>query len=244
MTVTLVGSFSGAPGATTLAVALAASLPGGVVVDGDWPGGRLAARLGVPREPGILSLAAHRSGGSLDDFVQRLPDGRALVAGPESAEVAEATWRSGGSGLATQLSEWPGEIVVDAGRLSPSSPVFHHLAPVAARVLAVVANDAAELAVAASAVGRVRSATSYLVLALAGERPYSSAHVASALGCAVIGVIPRDAAAAAAAGSVGLHRNLRATRWARSVRSIAETLVSIAETESVAATRSWSGASI
>ena len=61
MTLVVVGSVAGSPGATRLAIGLAAAWPDAgrrrVVVEADPDGGRLGAELGVGVEPGLMALA-------------------------------------------------------------------------------------------------------------------------------------------------------------------------------------------
>ena len=61
MTVIAIGSVAGSPGATSLALGLAAAWPDSsharVVVEADPDGGRLGAELGIGVEPGLMALA-------------------------------------------------------------------------------------------------------------------------------------------------------------------------------------------
>lgn len=222
MSVVLVGSCSGSPGATTLTMALASSWPDGVVVEADWQGGRLAARFALARDPGIVTLAAARDTWALREHAQVLPAGLHVVVGPESGEAAAALWDSAGAVLATRISMSSERVAVDGGRLSSTSPVVAHVARLASVVMCVVRNDAAELAVAAPAVAALRRAGATAGLVLVGANPYGPQEVEQALKAPVFGVLPWDPAAAASISVGKAHRNLRASEWARAVRSLAE----------------------
>jgi MinD-like ATPase involved in chromosome partitioning or flagellar assembly len=222
MSVIAVGSFTGAPGATTVAAALAASWPGSLLVEADWQGGRLAARFGLRRDPGVMTLAADREASDLAAHAQRIPLGVPVLVGPESGDAAERLWSSSGSVLARRLAAHAAPVVVDCGRLSMGSPVVMHLLPSSSAVLVVVRNDPGELAAAAAGFARLRQTVPSVFLVLSGEAPYRAAEVEAALSVPVVAVIPWDAGAAGAVSSGAPHRNLRSTRWARSVRSLAD----------------------
>lgn len=135
-----VGSVRGAPGATTLVLAVASrwrAVVGrpAVVVEADPDGGCLAARLGLAARPGLTELAgAARSGladpGDVWAFAQtaRPSGGRrevTVVVGPAAAEPAHAALRAAaeplGAGLGTAVDH---DVIVDAGRLRPGSPAL------------------------------------------------------------------------------------------------------------------------
>ena len=224
MTMRVVGSLSGAPGATTVALALAASWPEAVVVEGDWQGGRLAARFGLRRDPGLVTLAAARDSFDIDAHVQVLPGGVGVVVGPESGDAAEGLWSSAGAVVAARLSSTPRTVVVDTGRLSSSSPLAAHVVPLASSVTLVVRNEPGDLAVAAASIARLRRANPTVALVVVGSSPYTAVEIADALAVPVLAVVPWDPAAAAAVSSGAAHRNLRATGFARAFRSLAEAL--------------------
>ena len=136
MTLVVVGSVTGSPGATSLAIGLAAAWPDAarrrVVVEADPDGGRLGAELGVGVEPGLmaLALAARTSTGlTADDLVER---GAAAVAdwsvipAPASPEQAHSALVHAAGSLAAVMAGDPlGPVwIVDAGRLSTRSPAL------------------------------------------------------------------------------------------------------------------------
>jgi hypothetical protein len=210
-------------GATTLAMALAGVLDGAVLVEADADGGVLALRYGLSREPGLVSLAASRQPPSevIADHAQRLPGGMAVVVGPESAERATQLLRSAGQRIAGLLSG-AGEVdlVVDIGRLSPSSPGTA-LAAAAPLVLVVVRPRAEELVAAAE---RVAVLGERAGLVLVGSGPYSAAEVTSQLGCRVIGTVAHDQRGARALAEGGSSRALGRSALVRSVRTLAAAL--------------------
>lgn len=226
MTVLVVGSLHGSPGATTVAVALAGCLRGAVVVEADCDGGVLAARFGLAREPGLVTLAADRNGRGDDALVrhtQPTPGGVPIVVGPESSEHATWLWRSVGSVLVESLRQHEGLVVVDAGRLAPTAPSTEALAGATMSVI-VVRPRADELAiVAARLAGQGNGPRPSLVLV--GDRPYSAMEVATELGCDVLGVVADDPRAVSTLWGGGSRRLLARSPFARSMRSLADTVV-------------------
>ena len=95
------------PGATTLAVALAAlaSEREPLIIEADPIGGVLAARACIPLDPGLLTLAAAgRRGVStqlLDAHTQTLANGARVLVAPTSMAHAQAAL----AGLSTSLAE-------------------------------------------------------------------------------------------------------------------------------------------
>jgi MinD-like ATPase involved in chromosome partitioning or flagellar assembly len=221
MSVVAVGSFSGAPGASTIALALAASWPSSTLVEADWQGGQLAARFGLRRDPGVITLAADRDGLDLARHAQRIPPGVSVLVGPESGDAAEGLWSTSGLVLARRMADARRPVLVDGGRLSSRSPVVGHVVPSASTVLVVVRNEPGDLAVAAAGLGALRRVNRSVLVVLAGDSPYGAGEVEAVLSAPVV-VVPWDPQAAAAVSSAARHRNLRATGWARAVRTLAE----------------------
>jgi len=207
-------------GATTVAMTLAGVLDGAVLVEADADGGVLALRYGLSREPGLVSLAASRQPPRevLADHAQRLPGGLAVVVGPESAERATQLLRSAGQRLAGLLSGVGDiDLVVDLGRLSPSSPATA-LAGAAPLALVVVRPRAEELLAGAERVAALGGGAG---LVLVGSGPYSAADVTNQLGCRVIGTVAHDARGARALAEGGSSRGLSRSALVRSVRTLA-----------------------
>ena len=224
MTIVLLGSFSGSPGVTAIAMGLGGSLQDAIVVEADAAGGRLAARWQLRRDPGVLSLAAARGSSDPAEHVQRTSSGVNVLVGTEAGDVAGNVWRSSGAHIATALAQVVGPVVVDVGRYAVGSAAVSAFAGSGAVCFVVVRNDPGELAVAAAG---LRSAASPGApqLVVVGDGPYRPAEVEEVLGAPVAAVVPRDAPAADAAGTGGPHRNLRATPWARAVRTLATSIL-------------------
>lgn len=223
MTAIAVGSVRSG-GATTLAMTLAGVLDDAVLVEADADGGVLALRYGLSREPGLVSLAASRQAAPdvILDHAQRLPGGLAVVVGPESAERATQLLRSAGQRIAGLLAGANDiDLVVDLGRLSPSSPGTPLAA--AASLTLVVARPRAEELVAAAE--RVASLGEGSGLVLVGPGPYSAADVTNQLGCRVLGTVAHDPRGARALAEGGTSRAFARSALVRSVRTLAAILV-------------------
>jgi hypothetical protein len=127
----------GAPGATTLALALAAEAAGpaggtggGLVVEADADGGVLVARYGLAAHPAAPSLdtlvAALASGAGPagpGGHVQRLPGGLAVVPCGVTAEAAAGAVGHLPGRLDALRERTPGRLVLlDVGRVRPTGP--------------------------------------------------------------------------------------------------------------------------
>lgn len=224
MTLVLVGSARGAPGATTLAVTVAAWLERAVLVEADPDGGVLAVRHRLGREPGLVTLAAGQpsAGERLLDHAQRLRGGLPVVVSPESAERAAHLWRTAGTTVVGILSaDHDAPVVVDVGRLRPASPALA-LAPAASLVIVATRPTADELLAAADRARAIGRLNEHVSIALVGEGPYSTSDVAGELGCDVIGTIAHDLRAADALAGGGSTRQLVRSALLRSARGLAE----------------------
>lgn len=222
MTVLVVGSVHGAPGATTTAVALAGCFTGSVLVEADCDGGVLAARFGMTREPGVVTLAADREVGAAGRVLSHshpAPGGVPVVVGPESADHATWLWRSAGAQLAAALHGHDGVVVVDAGRLRPAAPTIDRFGE--ALTLLVTRPRADELAVVAARLAE-HAGGRRPALVLVGDRPYRPADVEGELGCDVLGVVADDPRGVSALWGGGTRRQLARSAFARSVRSLAD----------------------
>lgn len=128
MAVITIGSVAGSPGATSLALALAAAWPRRcLVIDADPDGGRLAARCDVPVRPGLTELAgAARTG--LNDaadvwrFAQRAPSGIDVVVSHPAAEQVASALRAASAPIADALARLDDtDVLVDVGRVRPGT---------------------------------------------------------------------------------------------------------------------------
>ncbi|MGW4115277.1 chromosome partitioning protein [Actinosynnema sp. NPDC004786] len=216
-------SLKGSPGATTLAVALAARWPAparALVVETDPSGGDLGLRFSLFSTPGLVSLAAAaRRGGDADlvwGHIQQLPGGLAVIAAPPDADQACAALAAlapdppGGLGVLRAAANQPGTVVIaDCGRVDPGSPAL----PIVRSSDAVVllsrahADDLAHLPRRLPVVG---GWSPNPMLLLVGEG-YATAEVARELGVPPLGRVPDDPNGAAV-----LCGRPNTLRWGRS----------------------------
>lgn len=234
MSLVCVGSAHGSPGATTTALAIAATWPQQrpcLLVEADPFGGVIAARYGLGDSPGLSSLAATARRGLDDDVVwqhaQQLPGGIPILVGPPTAEEAHAVLRD----LARILADWAVadadiDVIVDCGRISPGSPMATAMTA-GDQVLVVTRPSIDQLRPAAARSAALTSAGVRSALLLVGDHPYGPDEVAATLGVDVAGVIAWDPRTAAVlTGSHGAVRDLRRSRLVRSAATLAAELIS------------------
>ena len=219
----------GAPGATTLALALA--LSGGTdrpvtLIDADPDGGDLAARLGIPTTPGLVTRAAATRHGfdsvETPHHTQAVTPTVGLIAAPSSAEQAATSLTSLGRTFAEITAG--SATVADVGRWGPHSPASDLVAEAAATVL-VIHPTVAGVAHARYQLDDLSKRSRRVVVACAGDRPHSADEVAAALDIDIAFALPIDRRGAALLGaSPGAHRWLRRTALMRAVRSLNELL--------------------
>ncbi|WP_017626880.1 hypothetical protein [Nocardiopsis chromatogenes] len=191
-------SLSGAPGATTLALALAAAWPEpetATVIEADASGGDIAAWRHLPASPGLVELAAaSRLDGPQrrarpEDFTQVLPGGLRACTAPSAADraanavalLAENT---------EALTSGNGIVVVDLGRMAPRSPAVR-LAAAAHATLLVANDDVAHLKRVRDALPALKAGISNLELAVT-TGPHDDAALQEAIGAPVRARIPAD----------------------------------------------------
>lgn len=144
MSLVMVASVKGAPGATTAALALTATWPRpAMLAELDPDGGDIRYRLAgangeaLSEEPGLHTFASHvMEGPDVLDYVQNLPGGLEVLVGlptAEHSEIVDRRWAPVGA----LLEATPGrDVVADCGRLHPLSPA-EELFPYAAALLLV-----------------------------------------------------------------------------------------------------------
>jgi hypothetical protein len=236
-------SAKASPGVTTTLTALVATWPrdrGLVVAELDPAGGDLGVRFDLATEPGLVTLAAagrrQLDGSTFVGHTQPLPfagrpggDGdadravRRLLVGPVAADQAGAALAALRGVLPGVLSSLGADVLVDCGRLDPGSAA--HDVVTEADLLVVVARPVvAEVHHLAARLSGLRPKT--LSLLLVGDRPYSVAEVADAVGANPLGTLPVDdrAAAALTVGRSDGARILRRSRLLRDARAVAEGL--------------------
>jgi hypothetical protein len=224
MSVVALASSKGSPGVTTLAVALASWWPRpSIVIEADPAGGDVAARLALPEEPGLVSLAAaHRrrpiaesSATVLEPFVQETVAGIKAVVAPASPRQAVAAL-----GLlpevAPPLAPRGTDLLVDIGRMSEPAigarGATNRIAFAGNTVWVWVCRpQLADLAHLAAALQDQKAAARNQTIILVGDGSYPSEEVAETLGVTVLGRLPADPVGAAAlwAGET--------KRWRRSI---------------------------
>ena len=231
----VLGAGRSSPGVTTAMLACASVWPDRVLlVEGAEDGGALAARFGLPVEPGLTTLAAasrhgsngDRSAALLGDHVQALPGtGRidALVA-PPSLEVAQALLRTAAARLAGLLDQTDTDVLVDVGRL-PATPLAAPLLASADRLLLVVRPRVEELTALAHRLPHLSGLGPAPELLLVGDRPYGPGDVAEALGVSVAGVLAHDTDAADGLAAVGAVRGLGRSMLLRTAGGVVDRLV-------------------
>lgn len=229
MAFALFGAVRCSPGTTTAVLAVAGCIADAVVVEGDPDGTAIAPRYGLGREPNIASLAT-AARASLDTAVleahsHQLPGGVPVVTGLASPDRAVSFWRNAGPRLAASLAALDGRtVIVDGGRLSPTSPVVPLVEHAALTVL-VARPTPEELLALSHRLPTIRERARACALLLVGERPYRSAEVARQLEIEVLGVIADDPPAAEALAGSGDGRGVRRSALARSARKVAGRLI-------------------
>lgn len=189
-----VGSVKGSPGATTLAVTLAAVWPDGpaVVIEADCAGGDLGGRCWLPDTPGRASLATGvRSGTvSLTEHLARLPCEVQVVVAPAGRHPATVAVgllaEAGPAGWAKERAT-----IVDVGRLDPGTPAAG-LVEVSEVLLVCTRGDEASLMRLADA-GLPSQLARVIVV---GGSDYRLDEIAAAVGLPVAAMLPWDARAA------------------------------------------------
>ncbi|QZL08745.1 hypothetical protein K2224_37505 (plasmid) [Streptomyces sp. BHT-5-2] len=199
----VVGSVSGAPGVTTVALALAVAWPseadGGVrpvMVEADGSGGDLMMRFGLPPTPSLLDVAAAVGKpypGSLLGAVSELPFGvRVVAAVPGRGPCTEAVRLLAGEGGRRVLLGGEGDrgtVLLDVGRIG------HDVEPLleAADQVVLVARGGAEPLTHVSAYGlKAEAYGERLTLAIVGPCPYPSDEIAQSLAIEQVVFLPWD----------------------------------------------------
>jgi hypothetical protein len=204
MTLLVVASVAGAPGASRLALGLAASWPDPdrrrVVVEADPDGGRLGAELGTGVEPGLmaLALASRTSGLTGDDLVERgaapVGDWFLVPAPPSSEQTFSALVHAAGALAAVMGGDRrePGRPVwiVDAGRLSARSPALP-FAKTADHVLVVTAGTFPSLQLVPHRVDALRNAGCAVSVVVVEPTSWSTDEIADFVTADVVTVLPQ-----------------------------------------------------
>ena len=201
MTLVVVGSVAGSPGATSLAIGLAAAWPDAgrrrVVVEADPDGGRLGAELGVGVEPGLMALALAARTATADGGRSRRARRRGrrrLVRHPGAGIVragalgARPRRRLAGRGDGRRSTGpvW----IVDAGRLSTRSPSLP-FAVAADHVVVVTAGSFPALQLVPHRVEALRNAGCAVSVVVVEPTSWPTDEIAQFVGADVVAVLPR-----------------------------------------------------
>lgn len=225
-------SAHGSPGVTTTALVFAATWPEHrrcLLIEADPFGGVIGARYRLGDTPGLSSLAAVARGGLDEEAVwrnvQQLPGGVGVLVGPASAEEAHAVLADVAGVLAAWCTTQTDlDVIVDCGRIGPTSPMLEIL--VKADALLVLARPSLDqLRPAAHRLTTLKASGVEASLLLVGDSPYGSDEVAATLKTDVRGVIAWDPRTAAVlTGARGAVRDLRRAPLVRSAATLASRL--------------------
>ena len=233
MTVLAVGSVAGSPGATSVAVGLAAAWPEPatrrVLVEADPDGGRLGVELGIGVEPGLMALAlavrTARLSGS--DLVARgaadVGEWHAIPAPPSSEQTHSALVHAAGPLAGAMAAASEAVWIVDAGRLSARSPALP-FAKAAATTILVSAGSFAELQLLPHRIEALRSAGCAPSVVVVEPTSWSAEEVADFAGADVLAVLPHVSARRAGLGGMG---STAWRPWWRRVEDAARYLASV-----------------
>jgi MinD-like ATPase involved in chromosome partitioning or flagellar assembly len=198
---TVIGSAKGAPGVTTLAVALAVRWPEPattLLVEADPFGGVLGSRWLLHVEPGLRTMVASVRHGSSDlaDCSQRLPLGVDVVAAPTdsgASTTVDAFARSSTPRL-LELARSQ-QVLVDVGRLYGDSPALA-LVDVADCLVLVARPELEDVRHLQAVLTILRDRCPVVHLVLNGMGRYPPAEIGDVLGVNVAAVIGHDPASA------------------------------------------------
>jgi hypothetical protein len=211
-------SVKASPGVTTTAALVAARWPEQrMLIEADESGGVLAADLGLGETPSALELAGTArtlDEASIDRHCQVAFAGLPVLVAPGEPHRVAASYRELAQPLAAQLADAPVTGIVDAGRLTPGSPVWP-LVTRSSLVVMVARCRLAEFVPLSGRCGELRAAGARLALVLVAEGPYDPDEFASAAGLELLAALPIDSAATVVRGVEISERALaRSGLWA------------------------------
>ncbi len=215
-------SAKGAPGVSTLALAMALAAPDAVLVEVDAAGGDLALRFGVAQSPGLAELAARAKrpdGETTPAFIRPLASG-ALHAVPAPVDArgvcAALEVLATAPELLSRIAH-DRQVVLDFGRAVVDGPGWALLESCDVALL-VTRGDLPGLGHAQTLAGRLREGTPRSAFVLVDTGPYPRAEAEDALGLPCAGVIafhPRQAARLADPGALDRAASSPLARAAR-----------------------------
>lgn len=221
MSVVALCSLKGAPGVTTLALALTAAASTDVaagLIEADPAGGDVAGFIGLSTEPGVITLAAscRRPDAPLDfgPHAQALPAGGWVIVGSTDPVQQSSAIAGFGGRLAEAVrqSGWVG--FVDCGRWSPQSMAARQVRE-ADYTLVVIRPSIGQIEALRTRVADLRNATAGRVgVVLTDTAPYGAEDIELAVGLRVLGVVRQDPK-----GVMGLYGARRLAERAPILRS-------------------------
>ena len=241
MTIFAVASLHGSPGATTLAVGLAAAWPEAtgrdrLVVEADPDGGVLAARFASLRADRTLADAAAALAVRRRFDRDRLLEQTRLVwaslpvlVAPPSADETQRALHTAGELLAAGLAGAADlDAIVDLGRLTAHSAAL----PLARRAVVtalVVRPRFEDVALLTARVRELRAVDVAPSIVVIGTAPYAPREIADAAGAPLLAVLPNEPQTAAVlGGSGGNDRRLRRSLLWRTIAELASQLPGLA----------------
>lgn len=222
----VVASVSGAPGASTTALGMAALWPErpALLVEADPGGGVVAARFGLAQEPGLASLAAARHGGhsgGVAPYVQQMPLGLHVLVGPGAAETAAGAV-SVLVGQGDAVARLAPVVVADVGRLYANSPAWG-LLRFADAVVLVTSGSTEYLDHLDTRLPALRAVArpDFVGLAVCGRSAYNPTEISGRLGVPVWAQLPADRWGAGVLAGRMTGRVWTRTRLAQALRALA-----------------------
>lgn len=194
MSLVTVGSVTGAPGASTIALALVrCRRQPSVLFEADPDGGCLTSWLGVEHRPGLIDLMAAVHGNqALEpvDWAYRAdaPSVAKIVVGHPSGDVMSRALSAGVHDLLRVIETQSCDVVCDVGRYRLDSPAAPLFAAASTRVV-VTRGELADLAVLSQALGALRRVGSVMVV-VTGAARYGVDEIAEVLEAPTVGVPP------------------------------------------------------
>jgi len=229
----VVGSQKGSPGASLTALTLAAAWPRRnsrqvVLLEADPDGGVLAVRYGLGREPGLLTLAASSRHGvnrdELDNHAQAIPGGLSVVVAPDRPAQVAAALHTGSTSLGTWMQGLTDvDVIADVGRLTAHSPAAG-LTAAADMVMMVARPNAEQIQPAAERLKAIRRVNDTAGWCLIGTKPHTPDEITKVHGVPVFGIIADDRKGAHWLEQGGSPARVRRSALVRSAASLAESL--------------------
>lgn len=233
-------SLSGAPGVTTLSLALASVWPTPApvtVVEADASGGDVAAWWRLPTWPGLLDVAASSRPGqdyetpAITKFLQVLPGGLRVCVAPVTTDRTE-----GALELLAQnpkgLKGEEGVTLVDLGRVDPNASASTSLLEASEAAVLVSTSDVAQLKRVKETLPDLLPHSPRLGLAVVGATR-SPAEMTEAIGLPVWAKVPRDARTAVFLSGQGQVRRLDRRPLIKAARSLGHTIEEQTQREGV-----------